>query len=94
MGKNKIANTTKDLFGGNRTAFVNECRTVARKLLKQRPCITIDDVREYVQLPEYMNPLVFSQVFRDDEFETCGYTVSERRASKARLLCKWRRKEQ
>ena len=64
----------------SKSAFLAEARTLARELLQTRDTITVDDIRERLEIPEGMDKRVMGAVFNHKHFEGTGDYVKSRRA--------------
>lgn len=81
-----------DALETNRRPFIEEARAVARKLLKYRKSVTIDDVRAVLPPPEGVDPRVMGAVFKASEFESVGWTTSKRKECHKRPIQRFRLK--
>jgi len=75
-----------DLFEKERSEFLEYCRWVARKIVRDQDTITIDDVRSQVELPLNIDGRVFGAVFNRDEWEKIGYAQTKRQSSHGRPI--------
>lgn len=84
-----------DLFEEKRREVLEYSRWVAVKVASKQGHVTIDDVRNHVQLPDGVKPAVFGAVFRDkDVWESIGFTQTKRKTSHGRLVQVYRLKRQ
>jgi hypothetical protein len=61
-------------------------RNLARNLAWERGEISINDLREFAELPEDTTPLVFAAVFRGKDWEPCGFTMAAHPQAHARTV--------
>lgn len=80
--------TMQDLFGQSREAWLESARNQARKLLAEKPYITIEDVLENCPRPTYVHRNVTGNVF-NEEFKPVGFAKSRRTVSKGRWIRQW-----
>ena len=69
------------LLETHRPDYLTLARDAARKLLAERPSITINDVREVCPPPADIDPRVMGAVFRHADFEATGEFVLSSRAT-------------
>jgi len=77
------------LFRKEKQAWLENARTTARKLLKRRRTITIEDVLERCPRPEYIHPNTTGKVFLDSEFKAVGWRKSVRPLMNGRQVRLW-----
>jgi hypothetical protein len=82
-------NDMQDLFQQQKKEWLEDCRTVARKLLATRTEITIEDVLRETPRPSYIHKNTTGQVFKHPDFKMCGIARSNRSVSKGRWVMKW-----
>lgn len=81
-----------DLFKVQRREFLEYCRWVAVRIMRNKPYITIDDVRAEVPLPLNIDGRVYGGVFNSDEFVKVDSTATKRKTSHGRPVSVWRLK--
>lgn len=81
--------TVNDLFQQSKTDWLKEARDTARKLLRTRHHITIEDVLEITPLPKYLHRNTIGAVFNNEDFRAVGYTKSRRTAMHSRTIKMW-----
>jgi hypothetical protein len=81
--------SVKDLFQKERDAWLDLARSEARKLLRYRDRITIEDVLEKAPRPEYIHPNTTGNVFRVDDFKPVGWLASRRVSMNGRPVRVW-----
>lgn len=86
---NKLPTNAPDLFRSTRADWLEECRITARRLLKTRQSITIEDVLRVCPRPKYLKPNVTGSVFKDGDFVPVGYTVTRKPSSHRRVIRLW-----
>lgn len=69
------------LLETHRPDYLTLARDAARKLLSERPSITINDVREVCPPPADIDPRVMGAVFRHADFEATGEFVLSSRTT-------------
>ena len=75
-----------DLLEETRSAFLAECRRVAYAVALNNGRVTIDDVRDRLELPQGVDGRVFGAVFNSKEWERIGYTQTKRKTSHRRPI--------
>lgn len=75
-----------ELLESKRMEFVSLCRNVATSIYKINGQVTIDDVRQRVELPEGVDGRVFGAVFNSKEWEKVGYTTTKIKTSHRRPI--------
>lgn len=81
--------TIFDLFDKSREEWLEDARNTAKKLLRDHPSITIEDVLDVCPRPSYIHRNSTGAVFKNGEFRTTGYTKSRRAVSKGRWIFRW-----
>ncbi|HSW91468.1 MAG TPA: hypothetical protein VLG09_02385 [Candidatus Saccharimonadales bacterium] len=81
--------TAQDLFNKSRTDWLDGARHVARKLLRQRHKITIEDVLAIYPRPKYLHRNTTGHVFRTEMFHAVGYTLARKPSSHHRVIRWW-----
>lgn len=84
--------TIQDLFQHSRETWLDGARSTARKLLKKKRVITIEDVLEVFPRPTYIHRNVTGHVFRDVDFKPVGYTLARKPSSHKRVIRLWKLK--
>src|ERR1044072_315419 len=85
--------TAQDLFQRERNEWLHDARMTAKRLLRTRYYITIEDVLKSCPRPSYVHRNVTGHVFQDDDFVFKGYTKSRRPISNGRTISFWTLKE-
>lgn len=79
------------LLETHRPDYLSEARDAARRLLSERPSITINDVRAVCPPPADIDPRVMGAVFRHADFEPTGeFVLSSRTTCHRRPIQKFR----
>ncbi len=60
--------------------FLERCRNIAREHLKYNATVTVDDIRDIVEIPDGMDRRVMGSVFRHSDFEGTGDYVKSKRS--------------
>lgn len=81
-----------DFFEDTRQEILARARTKAREIARMRGEVSIDDIRELVQIPEHIDPRMFGAVFRGEEWERIGFRESRRKENHARPISVFRLK--
>ena len=81
--------TIADLFKQERAAWLESARSEAKKQLRNRRYITIEDVLIAKPRPQYVHRNTTGHVFQDPDFIWVGVTKSLRPVSNGRLISKW-----
>lgn len=81
--------TTRSLFSQGKEQWLTEARDAARKLLKSRQTITIEDVLEVCPKPAYLHRNTIGSVLRHTDFKVVGYTLAKKPSSNSRLIRLW-----
>lgn len=81
--------TVPDLFQETKKSWLDGARATARRLLKTRSRITIEDVLKEYPLPRYLHHNTIGSVFQDKMFEANGFTISQRPISHGRAIRWW-----
>ncbi len=85
----KPAKTVPDLFNREREAWLETARATARKLLRTRYFITIEDVLTICPRPQYVHRNTTGRVFNGDFIPT-GWKKSTRPLMNSRQVRTWR----
>jgi hypothetical protein len=85
--------TMHDLFGKGREDWLETARHEARKLLRARQFITIEDVLDICPKPTYLHRNTIGSVFNND-FVPVGFAKSRRTVSKGRWIRQWKLKNE
>lgn len=78
-----------DLFKREREAWLDKARSTARKLLRYRRRITVEDVLEQCPRPQYVHQNTTGMIFRDNDFKAVGWQPSRRTAMNGRQVRVW-----
>lgn len=81
--------TTQSLFRQSTIEWLEEARSTARGLLLTRPYITINDVLTICPRPQYVHRNIVGSVFKNGDFRVVGFTKSNSRLAKGRIICQW-----
>lgn len=69
-----------------REAWILEARAVAIEIAESRGQVTINDVREVVELPEGYHSNTWGAVLRGSDFEPIGYCQATHPSAHARVV--------
>lgn len=81
--------TIQDLFQVTREQWLEGARLTARKLLRYRSKITIEDVLEIYPRPKYLHRNTTGSVFKYEAFQPIGYTMAKKPTSHGRVIRLW-----
>lgn len=84
-----LAATIPQLFQDTKREWLIGARITAKRLLKTKPRITIEDVLAVYPLPKYLHRNTIGNVFRDRDFQSVGFTKSRRAVSRGRWIMYW-----
>ena len=84
-----MSQTVRDLFNKEREAWLNNARKAAKKLLKTRSVITIEDVLSECPRPQFVHRNTTGRVFNDLDFVAVGWRHSSRPLMKGRQVREW-----
>jgi hypothetical protein len=85
--------TQANIFDAEKQRWLEGARAVARKLLISEPSITIIDVLNKYPRPQWVHQNTTGQVFKHEDFQTCGYVKSTSKTAKGRMIFEWTLKE-
>lgn len=81
--------TVQDLFKQEKQAWLEDARSAARKLLENKPFITIEDVLEITPRPQYVHRNATGSVFKGEDFIATGWMPSKRLSMNGRHVRRW-----
>jgi hypothetical protein len=81
-----IRDAQLDLFEQRDADFLARCRAVAAEVCRQHGSVSINDVRERVQIPAHLNPSVLGAVFRTKQFVKVGLVEANHPQAHARVV--------
>lgn len=85
VGK-KIRDSQLDFFEVRDADFLAHCRSVAVAFAQQHGTVSINDVRQRVDVPLGMHPSVFGAVFKGKTFKAVGFTEAKHPSAHARVV--------
>ncbi len=88
-----VAQNVPSLFQETKKAWLEGARVVARRLLKTRSRITIEDVTKEYPLPDYLHRNTIGNVFNSRDFESVGFTTARNPAARGHVIRYWTLKE-
>lgn len=86
MNGRELRDLNLDLFELRDAEFLSECRNLAKRVAMERGQVSINDIRERVELPANLNPSVFGAVFKTRDFKPVGYTEAKHKSAHARAV--------
>ncbi len=86
MNGRDLRDMTLDTFEFRDSEFLNQCRSVAKRIAMERGQVSINDIRDRVKLPPNVNPSVLGAVFRNSQFKPIGYTEARHPSAHARAI--------
>lgn len=75
-----------DIFEQRDHQFLERCRALAMVLCKQNGQVSINDVRQFIEVPPGVHPSVLGAVFRTKQFKSVGYTEAVHPQAHARVV--------
>ncbi len=75
-----------DIFEQRDHQFLERCRALAVMLCKQNGQVSINDIRQFIEVPSGVHPSVLGAVFRTKQFTTVGYTEAVHPQAHARVV--------
>lgn len=87
MAKTK---TMADLFKQQRSEWLDSARATAKKLLRGKYFITIEDVLAINPRPQFVHRNTTGLVFNHSDFVNFGMARSTRPAMNGRMIMRWR----
>lgn len=66
--------------------WIYEARSIAIEIATNSGTVTINDVRERIELPEQLSPNLWGAVLRGSDFEAIGYTQATHPSAHARVV--------
>lgn len=85
----KNPQTMQDLFSITRDDWLEGARVTARRLLRERMKITIEDVLDVFPRPKYLHRNITGSVFQHEAFQAIGYTNAKKPSSNGRVIRFW-----
>jgi hypothetical protein len=82
----KIRDRQLDFFEVRDADFLAHCRQVAVAFAQQNGSVSINDVRQRVDVPLGMHPSVFGAVFKGKQFKAVGFTEAKHPSAHARVV--------
>jgi hypothetical protein len=74
------------MFEEREHSLLVRCRAYAATVARQHGQVSINDVREVIELPPGVHPSVLGAVFRTRLFEAIGFTEATHPAAHARVV--------
>jgi hypothetical protein len=75
-----------DIFEQRDHQFLERCRALAVVLCKQQGQVSINDIRQFIEVPPGVHPSVLGAVFRTKQFERVGFTEAAHPQAHARVV--------
>lgn len=66
--------------------WIYQARSIAIEIATNSGTVTINDVRERIELPEQLSPNLWGAVLRGSDFEAIGYTQATHPSAHARVV--------
>ena len=86
MRKTETKEEALKLLQETRSEFLYQCKKIAISHALKNGSVTIDDVRDKIELPEGIDGRVFGAVFNNKDFVKVGYTETKRKTSHKRPI--------
>lgn len=74
------------LFEIRQTEFLKHCRSLAIAIAKSRGQVSINDIRDQIEVPPGTHPSVLGAVFRGNLFSCVGFTEAVHPQAHARIV--------
>ena len=75
-----------DMFEVRDSDFLEHCRSLAMQIAKRNGEVSINDVRQHLQVPVGVNPSVLGAVFRTKQFRKIGHCEASHKEAHARIV--------
>ena len=75
-----------DIFEETEHEFLERCRVVAVFTCMRKGQVSINDIRELIEVPPGLHPSVLGAVFRTKQFKRVGYTEAAHPQAHARVV--------
>lgn len=75
-----------DIFEYTDHQFLARCRALAVLVAKQAGQVSINDIRQIIEVPPGVHPSVLGAVFRTKQFKRIGYTEAVHPEAHARIV--------
>lgn len=75
-----------DIFEQRDHQFLERCRALAVMLCKQNGKVSINDIRQFIEVPSGVHPSVLGAVFRTKQFTAVGFTEAVHPQAHARVV--------
>ena len=82
-----------DIFEMRDHEFLERCRSLAAMVCRERGQVSINDVRQFIEVPPGVHPSVLGAVFRDKRFTKVGLTEASHPQAHARVIRVYKLKE-
>ena len=82
----QIRDQQLDMFEVRDSDFLNSCRSLAMQIAKRNGEVSINDVRQHLQVPAGVNPSVLGEVFRTKAFKKIGMCEANHKEAHARIV--------
>lgn len=76
-------------FEQTRAEYLAEARHYARLIAKERPFVTVNDVRAVCPPPPHMDPRVMGAIFNRSDWERIGYIENPRKVCRGRPIARF-----
>ena len=81
-----IRDTQLSLFEARDAVFLARCRAIAADICRQQGSVSINEVRQRVDIPAGMHPSVLGAVFKSKKFKAIGFTEATHPQAHARVV--------
>ena len=75
-----------DIFEQRDHQFLERCRALAVLVCKQHGQVSINDIRQFIEVPPGVHPSVLGAVFRTKQFRKVGHTEANHPQAHARVV--------
>lgn len=82
-----------DIFEQRDHQFLERCRSLAVMICRERGTVSINDIRQFIDVPPGVHPSVLGAVFRTKQFKKVGLVEASHPQAHARIVRVYQLKE-
>jgi len=82
-----------DIFEQRDHQFLERCRSLAVMICRERGTVSINDIRQFIEVPPGVHPSVLGAVFRTKQFKKVGLVEASHPQAHARIVRVYQLKE-
>jgi hypothetical protein len=75
-----------DIFEQRDHQFLERCRSLATMICRERGTVSINDIRQFIEVPPGVHPSVLGAVFRTKQFKKVGLVEASHPQAHARIV--------